>query len=209
MAAVILAAGLLGGLVWILVSPSVGAALFVLCVLGALAWVMVQPRMMVARAGARPLQEGEHPRLVNVVTGVAADLGTKKPSIRVMDDSEPNAFASYAGAPVIGISTGFLEVLTRTELEAVVAHTLLRTAPAIVRSYAAQAALGPVAGSLRRPVGADDDLRTCAVTRYPPALASAIEKAAVAPSRRTTFWFMGGDDSHAPPDERIAALQDL
>ena len=186
-----------------------GVAAAVLVIVAALAWVATQPRLVLARAGARSLREGEHPRLVNVVGGIATDLGLKEPSIRVIEKGEPNALASYVGAPVVGISTTFLDALTRTELEAVVAQTLLRTEPAAIRSYAVEAALGPLAGSLRRPVGPDDDLRTCAVTRYPPALASALQKASTGAVPRPAFWFVGRDERHAPPEERIEALLDL
>ena len=208
-ATLVSASALLGALVAVLASPLVGVVVAVLGLAVVLAWVAAQPRLVLARAGAHPLREGEHSRLVNVVGGVASDLGLKKPSVRVIEKGEPNALASYVGAPVVGISASFLNALTRTELEAVVAQTLLRTEPAVVRSYAVEAALGRVAGSLRRPVGQEDDLRTCAVTRYPPALASALEKASAEAVPRPAFWFVGRDERHAPPEERIEALLDL
>ncbi len=209
MVMVVVAAAFLGALIAALASPFVGVAVAVLVIAAVLAWVAMQPRLVLARAGARSLRDGEHPRLANVVGGVATDLGLKKPSISVIEKGEPNALASYVGAPVVGISTSYLNALTRTELEAVVAHTLLRTEPAVVRSYAVEAALGPLAGSLRRPVGQEDDLRTCAVTRYPPALASALEKASAGAVPRAAFWFVGRDERHAPSEERIEALLDL
>ncbi|MGI8708322.1 MAG: hypothetical protein ACR2LG_08990 [Actinomycetota bacterium] len=208
-ASAVAASALIGALVTALASSLAGVAAAVLGVVAVLAWVATQPRLVLIRAGARPLREGEHPRLVNVVGGVAADLGLKEPSIRVIEEGEPNALASYVGAPVVGISTSFLDALTRTELEAVVAQTLLRTEPSIVRSYAVEAALGPLAGSFRRPVGPDDDLRTCAVTRYPPALAAALAKASAGAVPRAAFWLVGRDERHASPEERIAALLDL
>ncbi|MDQ5816697.1 MAG: hypothetical protein M3516_10470 [Actinomycetota bacterium] len=208
-ASVVAASALIGALVAALAGPLVGVAVAILGIVAVVAWVAIQPRLVLVRAGARPLREGEHPRLVNVVGGAASDLGLKEPSIRVIEKGEPNALASYVGAPVVGISTSFLDALTRTELEAVVAQTLLRTEPSIVRSYAVEAALGTLAGSLRRPVGQEDDLRTCAVTRYPPALAAALAKASPEAVPRAAFWFVGRDERHAPPEERIEALLDL
>ena len=163
--------------------------------------------MALRRTGARPLREGEHPRLANIASGLARDLRIPEPGIRLIEGGSPNALASYVGGPVIVIATSFLDSLTRTELEAVVAHTLLRTDRGIVRSRGLQSALSPLTGS--RDTTRNDDLRTCAVTRYPPALAAAIGKAVPAGDRRSAFWFVGSGDVGASPAERIRALEGL
>ena len=205
--AIVIVSALLGGAVAALGGALAGATVAVLCVLAALGWLWVQPRLVLSRAAARPLAEGEHPRLANVAVGLAGDLHMPEPSIRLIEDGAPNALASYVGGPVIVISTSFLESLTRTELEAVVAHTLLRTDPAAVRARGLRSAVGPLAGA-RNPT-LSDDLRTCAVTRYPPALAAAIGKAVPAGGRWSAFWFVGSGDPVATPEERIRALEDL
>ena len=130
-----------------------------------------------------------------------------EPGIRLIEGGSPNALASYVGGPVIVIATSFLDSLTRTELEAVVAHTLLRTDRRIVRSHGLQSALGPLTGSPH--TTRNYDLGTCAVTRYPPALAAAIGKAVPAGGRRSAFWFVRSGDPAASPEERIRALEDL
>ena len=205
--AIVVVSASLGGVVTAIGGAVAGATVAVLCLLAAAAWVWAQPRLVLGRTGARPLREGENPRLANVASGLARDLRMPEPGIRLIEGGSPNALASYAGGPVIVIAESFLDSLTRTELEAVVAHTLLRTDPGVVRSHGLQSALGPLTGS--RDATRNDDLRTCAVTRYPPALAAAIGKAVPAGGRWSAFWFVGKGERKATPEERIRALEDL
>jgi hypothetical protein len=205
--AIVIISALLGGAVAALGGAVAGATVAMLSFLAALAWLWVQPRWVLSRAAARPLAEGEHPRLANLAVGLARDMHMPAPSIRLIDDGPPNALATYVGNPVIVVSTSFLESLTRTELEAVVAHTLLRTDPGAVRVRGLRGAVGPLAGT--RDPTLSDDLRTCAVTRYPPALAAAIGKAVPAGGRWSAFWFVGSGGSVATQEERIRALEDL
>ena len=205
--AVVTLSVLVGGAVAVFGGALAGVIVAVLCFLAALAWLWVQPRWVLSRAAARPLAEGEHPRLANVALGLARDLHMLAPSIRLIEGGPPNALATYVGGPVIVISTSFLESLTRTELEAVIAHTLLRTNPGAVRVRGLRSVVGPLAGSPDPTLG--EDLRTCAVTRYPPALAAAIGKAVPAGGRWSAFWFVGSGDSVATPEERTRALEDL
>jgi hypothetical protein len=205
--AIAIVSALIGGAVAALGGPLAGGTVAVFCFLAALAWLWVQPRWVLSRAAARPLVEGEHPRLANVAVGLARDMQMPAPSIRLIEGGPPNALATYVGGPVVVISTSFLESLTRTELEAVVAHTLLRTNPGAVRIRGLRSVVGPLAGSRDPTLG--DDLRTCAVTRYPPALAAAIGKAVPIGGRWSAFWFVGNGDSVATPEERTRALEDL
>ena len=205
--AVLIVSVLLGGAVAALAGALAGATVALICFLAAFAWLWVQPRWVLSRAAARPLVDGEHPRLANVALGLARDMHMPAPSIRLIEGGTPNALPTYVGGPVIVISTSFLESLTRTELEAVVAHTLLRTNPGAARVRGLRSVVGPLAGSRDPTLG--DDLRTCAVTRYPPALAAAIGKAVPAGGRWSTFWFVGSGDSVPTPEERTRALEDL
>jgi hypothetical protein len=59
------------------------------------------------------------------------------------------------------------------------------------------------------PVGDADDLQAAAVTRYPPALATAISRAVPRRGRGAAFWFVAEDGAHVPPAERATALVDL
>jgi heat shock protein HtpX len=75
---------------------------------------------------ARPASVEEYPRLHNLVEGLCIAGGLPKPSIHVIDDPSPNAFATGRNPDhaAIAVTTGLLEKLNRIELEGVVAHEL-------------------------------------------------------------------------------------
>jgi hypothetical protein len=70
------------------------------------------------------------------------------------------------------------------------------------------AALGKWAYSHAPAVGYSDDLETVSITRYPPALASAISKAE-ATLTEAPLAFSSGAACHRAPAERVDALADL
>jgi hypothetical protein len=106
------------------------------------------------------------------------------------------------------VTRSLLDSYTRTELEAVVAHCLLRLARSSLRREGLAAALGPLARSLCPVVGTPEDVRAVALTRYPPALAAAIRKAT--PARQGgLFYFVARPPWHEDPEARAAVLDDL
>ncbi|MBI2072833.1 MAG: M48 family metallopeptidase [Gemmatimonadetes bacterium] len=78
------------------------------------AWELVQP--------AKP----EEQQLVNVVEEMAIASGLPKPSVWMVPDKDPNAFATGTDErhAHIAVTEGLLTTLTRDELQAVVAHEL-------------------------------------------------------------------------------------
>ncbi len=78
------------------------------------AWELVQP--------TKP----EEQQLVNVVEEMAIASGLPKPSVWMVPDKDPNAFATGTdeGHAHIAVTEGLLTTLTRDELQAVVAHEL-------------------------------------------------------------------------------------
>ncbi|MEA2459842.1 MAG: heat shock protein HtpX [Actinomycetota bacterium] len=126
--------------------------------------------------GARPISKEEHLRLWNIAEGLATELGVAAPALWVVKDEGSNSFVSGGSNPVLGFTEEILGSYTRTELEAVVAHGLARLT---------RAGKGRVEES-----GAADDISAAAVTRYPPALAAALRKAAPRPDRGSIRWFV-------------------
>jgi hypothetical protein len=145
-------------------------------------------------AGARRLRDDEHPRFRNIGEGVADRLGVGVVDLWVMDEGGPNALCCKLEHPTIAARRSLLESYARTELEAVVAHCLVRYRDAGQR------------GAL---VGYADDVRAAALTRYPPALAAAIEKAEPYVGRFASFYLVADGPSHRPTEERVSALRDL
>lgn len=166
-------------------------------------------RFMLKMIGARPMSGDEAPRLRNIVDGVASDLGMAPPDLYEIAQGGPNALVRRGGPGVIAVTSSLVEGYTRTEQEAVVAHCLLRMRrPDFLYSNLA-ARWSDLGAGLAPRVGFTDDLRAVALTRYPPALASALEKADPKVKRYTPLWFAAIAPSHEDTAARAAALADL
>lgn len=76
---------------------------------------------------ARPATHEENSKLVNILDGLMVSSGlTAKPRLYIVEDSQPNAFATGRNPEnaIICVTTGLLEKLDYYELEGVVAHEL-------------------------------------------------------------------------------------
>lgn len=175
-------------------------------------------RVVLAVSRATPADPTEHARLHNLVEGLCVASGLPKPRIYVIDDAAPNAFAIGRSPQhaAIAVTTGLLAVMSRVELEAVLAHELSH----IKNDDILTATLAVTAPLLRRAVDRDchalADVSAVQMTRYPPALISALQKlradpATVQASSRATahLWIEAPLHAHPPIEERIAALQEL
>ena len=114
-----------------------------------------------------------------------------------------------ARGDALAVTRALLEGFTRTELEAVVSHCLVRLNSVDLDRASLSVALGPLGSGSIPTVGDRDDVAAAAVTRYPPALAAAIEKAEPRSGRYAAFWFVASGRSHRSASERAAALRDL
>ena len=75
---------------------------------------------------AVPADPNEYRRLHNLVEGLCIASGLPKPSVYVVNDPAPNAFATGRNPKhaAIAVTTGLLEKMNRVELEGVLAHEL-------------------------------------------------------------------------------------
>lgn len=75
---------------------------------------------------ARPLERRECPELYNLVENVAINAGLPCPAIELVDTPSLNAYASGLSAKTarLGLTTGLIGLLSRDELEAVIAHEI-------------------------------------------------------------------------------------
>jgi hypothetical protein len=186
-----------------------GALLAGLPVVAAAAAPRAAGRRALSDADATELERADEPRLVNMANGLARDLGVPVPRLYAVAHSGPNALIAYVGGPAIGVSRSAIGALTRTELEAVVAHCLVRVGGHGLWHVAAAVWLGPLLRAIGPWVGPEDDARACALTRYPPALQSAMQKATAKSGRFAPLWFVGEGNSHVSVEKRVAALEDL
>jgi hypothetical protein len=197
-----------------LVALLVGSALAALVLVAVYAlvlalWVLAQGRLALRSVAARKLEPGSAPRLENLVSGLAGELGLRPPEVWITADVGPNAMVTRAGRPILTVAVSSLQQLTRTELEALVAHSLLRSGSSSLWRGSVAAALGPVAGPAGPHVGPIEDGVAAAFTRFPPALASTLAKCDPIGGRFAVLWFCGRSPYHAAPEARIAALNEL
>ena len=196
-AAVLVAAGSAAGL-----AAGLGSALILA------AWVGAQPARLLRLSGARRAEPREQRRLVNLAQGLARDAGVGVPELWVTPSGPPNQFVCRSrGRAHLAVTAELLETFSRTELEAVIAHGLGRLRrPLLVECLSS--GLGQRVPGAPPLVGVPDDLWAVSLTRYPPALAAALDKAG-RPGRLSAFWFLAEGPTHEPRERRRALLDEL
>ena len=160
-------------------------------------------------------------RLANLVEGLAPGAGVARPACFLVDDAAPNALAAGrdARSGCIVATTGLLDLLSRMELEGVVAQCLVRIRDGDVAAPTIALALGrrgngPAPETDGRSFPADR--AAVALTRYPPGLASALRHLASDPGAVPAaasellgpLWLVPPGSSVAL-QQRIAALEEL
>jgi heat shock protein HtpX len=75
---------------------------------------------------AHEISKRDNPRLYRTVENLTITAGMPMPKVYIMDDAAPNAFATGRdpGHAVVCATTGLLEIMDDTQLEAVMAHEL-------------------------------------------------------------------------------------
>jgi hypothetical protein len=170
-------------------------------------WVMAQGRLALRSLGATRLRAHEAPRLFNLVEGFASRAGIAAPSLWLIPSGGPNALVCRAGGSVVAMTRSLLDHYSRTELEAVAAHCVVRLHDSTALSEAA--ALGRWGSKMAPLVGFAQDAAASALTRYPPALARAIENAEPRSGRYEAMWFVAQGASHDPQSARVGMVQEL
>lgn len=75
---------------------------------------------------ARPVTEAESPELYGMVRRLAHKAGLPMPKVCIIDEDQPNAFATGRNPNhgTVAVTTGIMRILSREELEGVIAHEL-------------------------------------------------------------------------------------
>ena len=222
-------AGLVLGLA---LGPLAGLVAFVVVAAALASWArMGGDRIVAAAVGGRLADPTQDARLCNLVEGLATTAGVRQPRVYVVESSGLNTLAAGTSSAhgFLAVTSGLLAELERIELEAVVAEQLWRirhdqALPGTV--LAATFGIGRALGLERVALAPDSDAvadqGAITLTRYPPALAAALEKidskgATVdrQPAYLTHLWL--ADPRPSPPPsrgrlplaERIEALREL
>ena len=93
------------------------------------AW-FASDKIALAASRARPASDAEYPIIYDIVRTLTARLDMPMPSIHIIDNAQPNAFATGRGPrhAAVAVTTGILDVLDREELEGVLGHELAHVA---------------------------------------------------------------------------------
>ena len=83
-------------------------------------------KIALASVGAIPADPNEYQVLHNVVEEIAIAAGIQKPKVYIMNELQPNAFATGRNPTnaSICVTTGLLSMMNREELQGVVAHEM-------------------------------------------------------------------------------------
>jgi heat shock protein HtpX len=83
-------------------------------------------KVAIASVGAKPADETQYIELHRIVENLSITAGLPKPRVYIIEDPQPNAFATGRDKnhAVIAVTTGLLAMMNRSELEGVIAHEL-------------------------------------------------------------------------------------
>lgn len=83
-------------------------------------------KVVLALSRAKAIEKSDHAELWRIVENLSITAGLPMPRLYIIQDSQPNAFATGRDAEhaVVAVTTGLLEQLERVELEGVIAHEL-------------------------------------------------------------------------------------
>ncbi len=83
-------------------------------------------RLVLSMHGAHEVDEHTAPELVHMVATLAGRAGLPMPRVYVMDNPQPNAFATGRNPQnaAVAVTTGLLDMLSRDEAAGVIAHEL-------------------------------------------------------------------------------------
>ena len=82
--------------------------------------------LVLRMAKAKPADKSQYPQLYSIVEGLALASQVKVPKVYVVDDPNPNAFATGKNKnnASIAVTTGLLSMMGKNELEGVIAHEM-------------------------------------------------------------------------------------
>jgi len=83
-------------------------------------------KIVLAMTHAKPIKKEDNPELYRIVENLCITAGLPLPKIYILEEWQPNAFATGRDAnhAAIAVTRGLLEKLDRTELEGVISHEL-------------------------------------------------------------------------------------
>lgn len=83
-------------------------------------------KIVLATSGAEPIEKKDNPELYRIVENLCIGDGLPMPKIYIINDPSPNAFATGRDPnhATVCVTSGLLNIMTKAELEGVIAHEL-------------------------------------------------------------------------------------
>jgi heat shock protein HtpX len=116
-------------LVFIAVLSALGISILAIgaiTIVFALVQYFFSDRLVLMTTGAKIVEPDEYPDLHQMVEKLATEAGLPKPKVAIMPSPVPNAFATGRSPShaVVAVTDSIMRILSREELEAVIAHEL-------------------------------------------------------------------------------------
>lgn len=98
----------------------IGAGLY------ALLQYYIADRLTVAMTGAEQIEKRDNPRFYRIIENLAITTGMQMPKVYIIEDIAPNAFATGRDPKhaIVAATTGLINLMDDSELEAVMAHEM-------------------------------------------------------------------------------------
>ncbi len=92
----------------------------------ALIQYFIASKLAVVATGANEIQKSDNPRFYRIVENLSITTGIQTPKVYIIDDPAPNAFATGRDPrhAIVAATSGLLDIMDDSELEAVMAHEM-------------------------------------------------------------------------------------
>lgn len=86
----------------------------------------IADKLSVMMTGANQIEKKDNPRFYRIVENLSITTGLPMPKVYIIDDPAPNAFATGRDPrhAIVAATTGLIDIMSDSELEAVMAHEI-------------------------------------------------------------------------------------
>lgn len=122
--------GIIGAIGWgisaIYGDTNIAYFVLIIAAIYALIQYVIADKLAVLMTGAKQIEKRDNPRFYRIVENLSITTGLPMPKVYIMDDPAPNAFATGRDPrhSIVAATTGLIEIMDDSELEAVMAHEM-------------------------------------------------------------------------------------